>query len=99
MANRIISGNIILIDSGLNILPYVSNRIAAVGFYGSDTTSRLVLTLNSNTTNAIVAFAPPVTGAGPWSDHKAMSGKDGVYLNDTMYALNLTNGTGWVYLV
>ena len=71
-----------------------SLKIQAIGFYGSDTTSKLVLTTVSNTNNAIVAFGPTVT-AGPWSDHKFFGGW---YMTDTLRVLSLVNGTGWIYV-
>lgn len=94
MANRI-AGNIYIIDSGLQNLSYINHKVLAAGFYGVGTTATMTLVYASNTNDAIVAFAPNVTGAGNWDDYAQLGG---VYISDTIRVLNLVSGTGWLYL-
>ena len=94
MANRIV-GNIYILDSGLQTLNYLNLKLMGVGFYGANTTAALVLTLASDTRDAIVAIGPNVIGAGAWSAYVPLGG---VYVSDTIRVLNLTAGTGWLYL-
>ena len=94
MANRI-AGNVLIVDSSLSNLPYLNARVLAASFYGSDTTARLTITYVSSTLDSIIAFAPNVTGGGPWSANQVLGG---VQVADTMRVLLLTAGTGYLYL-
>ena len=94
MANRI-RGRVYIIDSATINLDYLPMPILGVGFYGIDTTARLVLTLASNTLDSIVAMAPDVLGANPWSKFYPMGGW---LISDTLRVLQVTAGTGYIYI-
>lgn len=95
MANRIL-GNVYLLDSGLQTLSFPTKAsIRAIALYGADTTARLVLTLVSDTRDAVVALANPVHF--PNTTGITFGGDTGWAVADTLRVLNLTAGTGYIY--
>ena len=95
MTNRI-RGNLVIIDSSAINLSLPTNvHIQAASFWGSDTTARLILVLASDTRDSVVALSnqthfPGLSGIA--------FGEGGWCVADTLRVLNLTAGTGYLYL-
>lgn len=95
MANRI-RGNLVIIDSSAINLSLPTNcRIQAASFWGVDTTSRLIIVLASNTLDSVI----PLSNQTHFPGLSGLSfGQGGWCVADTLRVLNLTAGTGYLYL-
>lgn len=96
MANRIV-GNVYIIDSGLISLTWPSAaKIGAVAFWGVDSTSRLTVTLSSDTRDSIFALSNQANVPGLSG---ITFGYQGWSCPNQPYILNLVAGTGYIYFV
>lgn len=94
MAARIV-GNVMIIDSSGEVLTLPNSMlVGAAALYGTDSSSKLIITFAANASNSCIALANPINAANT----VGISFGPGVYFAQGLTVTSLVAGTGYLYL-